>query len=355
MDTTPRTDGPMNNGLRDVPDAVVFVAAGGVVEALNPAAERLLGWSDHDARGAPWAEILRLRDGSGHLVGEIADPFEIAPRMATGSPEREYLLHRRDGTERWVAVRTRYVWDGDTLARVVVSLRDISRRRIVERSAYDLIATLAHDLRSPLTSVKGFTSTMLRNWERLPDAQKQHMLATIDFDADRMNRLLGDLLDFSRLEAGRLELKRTEVDIAALATRVVERVALDAKSHTLRATFPEPFPIVFIDMGKIEQVLVNLVENAVKHGDPGVIEVSGVVEADRVVLRVRDSGPGIEPAHVPYVFTKFYRKGTGNRHSGSGLGLYICKGVIEAHGGDIAIESTSPSGTVFAFSLPAET
>lgn len=348
----------MNDDLRNAPDALVVIGADRTVVSMNAAAERLLGVRAADAAGAPWAEILRLRDGTGHLVGEYHDPFEMAPPMATGSPEREHLLHRRDGSERWVALRTRYLWEGGVLTRVIVSLRDISRRRIVERSAYDLIATLAHDLRSPLTSVKGFTSTILRNWERLPDEQKQHMLQTIDFDADRMNRLLGDLLDFSRLEAGRLELRRVEIDLASLVKRVVDRVAMDAKAHTLRAEFPPDFPMVMADLGKVEQVVVNLVENAVKHGDPGEIVVSGEVvtgrDDSRVVIRVRDSGPGIEPAHVPYVFTKFYRKGTGNRHSGTGLGLYICKGVIEAHGGDIAIEETSPSGTVFAFSLPVE-
>lgn len=348
----------MSDDLRNVPDAVVIVDADRRIASLNAEAERLLGFSEAEAVGAPWAEILRLRDGTGHLVGESSDPFETAPPIATGAPEREHLLHRRDGSQRWVAVRARYLWQDGRLDRVIVSMRDISRRRIVERSAYDLIATLAHDLRSPLTSVKGFTSTILRNWERLPDEQKQHMLQTIDFDADRMNRLLGDLLDFSRLEAGRFEVRRIEVDLAGLVTRVVERVAMDAKAHTLTASFPENFPPVMADLGKIEQVVVNLVENAVKHGDPGKITVTGAVEGGRdfprVVVRVRDSGPGIEPAHVPYVFTKFYRKGTGNRHSGTGLGLYICKGVIEAHGGDIAIEETSPSGTVFAFSLPAE-
>src|SRR5260221_10213880 len=101
---------------------------------------------------------------------------------------------------------------------------------------------------------------MRRNWEKFNDKQKQEMLETIDWDADRMNRLLKDLLDLSRLEAGRLELKRQEVDVATLATTVAERVAMDAKHHTIKASFPSPFPVVFADPAKIEQVVVNLVE-----------------------------------------------------------------------------------------------
>jgi PAS domain S-box-containing protein len=341
--------------LDRLPDGVVLIGSDRTVSEMNRAAERLTGWRREEAVGRPYGEVLRLRHTAGFLVHERADPFTVAPRLATGSPEREYMLTCRDGTERWVAVRTAFGWRDGMLDEVVATIRDIGRRHRRERSAYDLIATLAHDLRSPLTSVKGFTSTLRRNWQKFNDKQKQDMLETIDWDADRMNRLLKDLLDFSRLEAGRLELKRQEVDLSSLATQVVERIAkTNGSTHTLKTDFPGGFPMISADLGKIEQVLVNLVENAVKHGDPGVVVVSGESGPSTVTVRVADSGPGIDPHHVPYVFTKFYRRGTGQRHAGSGLGLYICKGIIEAHGGQISIEHTDPSGTVFAFTLPLE-
>jgi PAS domain S-box-containing protein len=339
--------------LDRLPDAVVLVGADRTVTGMNAAAERLTGWTRDEAIGRPYGDVVRLRDLGGKLVHEDMDPFRSAPRIASGSPEREYMLHRRDGSERNAAVRTAYERDerGDVVG-LIATLRDSGRRHRSERSAYDLIATLAHDLRSPLTSVKGFTSTMLRNWERFSDEQKRNMLETIDWDADRMNRLLKDLLDLSRLESGRLEVKRQDLNVAELAVQVAERVAMDAKNHPISTEFPEPFPLVLADPGKIEQVLVNLVENAVKHGDPGPVRVTGQVADSSIVVRVADSGPGIERHHLPYLFTKFYRRGTGERHAGTGLGLYICKGIIEAHGGTIAIEHTDPSGTVFAFSLP---
>jgi PAS domain S-box-containing protein len=339
--------------LDSLPDAVVIVGGDRAIAQMNRAAERLTGWTRDEAAGRPWGDVVRLRDASGNLLHEIVDPFADASPMSSGSPEREYMLRRRGGGDRWVAVRTAYRRDsGGAVTQLVATIRDTNRRHRLERSAYDLIATLAHDLRSPLTSVKGFTSTMLRNWERFNDEQKQHMLHTIDWDADRMNRLLKDLLDLSRLEAGRLELKRQPVDVASLATQVAARVALDAPKYTVRAEFPAGFPVVDADPGKVEQVLVNLVENAVKHGDPGPVVVSGEASDGMVVLRVADAGPGIDAAHAPYVFTKFYRRGSGDRHAGTGLGLYICKGIIEAHGGEIEIERTSPAGTVFAFTLP---
>ena len=342
--------------LDRLPDGVVVVGPDRTITAMNGVAEHLTGWTRDEAIGRYWGDVVRLRATNGSILHEHADPFEVADPIAGGAPTREFMLHTRGGTERWVAVRASYRWDGSKLAEVVASIRDTSRGHHVELSAYDLIATLAHDLRSPLTSVKGFTATLMRNWAKFTDDQKLHMLATIDWDAERMNRLLRDLLDFSRLEAGRLELHRQEVDLSALAGDVATRVGREhEKTHTFAVTFPAEFPVVSADPGKVEQVLVNLMENAAKHGDPGPIVVTGGVDDGMVVVRVADSGPGIDPRHVPYVFTKFYRKGTGERNAGTGLGLYICKGIIEAHGGEIQIERTGPSGTVFGFTLPMET
>lgn len=345
----------MNNEILDqLPDGLVVVGADRCITVMNRAAERMTGWSRDDAIGKPYGDVVRLRDPRGGLVHESGDPFDGTPAISHGTPEREYLLARRGGDERWVAIRTSFIKEGERIVELVATIRDTNRRHRRERSAYDLIATLAHDLRSPLTSVKGFTSTILRNWDRFPDDQKRSMLQTVDWDADRMRRLLTDLLDLSRLEAGRLELKRQEVDIVELAEQLTERIQMEAKQHTLAVEFPEEFPVVNADRSKVEQVLVNLVENAVKHGDPGKVVVSGEVLNRQIVVRVADSGPGIDARHVPYVFTKFYRRGTGERHAGTGLGLYICKGIIEAHGGQISIEKTDASGTVFAFTLPLE-
>lgn len=344
-----------DQGFDRLPDGVVVVGPDHAIAGINRVAERLTGWLREEAIGRPYGEVLRIRDGAGMLVHEHADPFAHQPRMATGTPERTYKLYRRDGTERWVALRSAFGRDADgSIVSIIATMRDISRRRGAEQSAYELIATLAHDLRSPLTSVKGFTSTILRNWDRFGDDQKQHMLQTIEWDANRMNRLLTDLLDVARLESGRLELKRQEIDLVEIATAVAERIGMDADSHRIILDFPVGFPKVMADPGKMEQVLVNLVENAVRHGDPGTIAVAGEQRPEGLVVRVTDAGPGIDPGHLPYVFKKFYRPSRGERAKGTGLGLYICKGIVEAHGGEIVVERTAPSGTVFAITLPVE-
>jgi hypothetical protein len=347
----------MTDILDALVDGVVVVGADGTIRALNTAAERLTGWARGDAAGKPFGEVLPLMDAAGFLVHEREGAGAPPLRITTGTPERDYLLRRPDGADRWVAVRASYERDGNgRLSQTVVSIRDIGRRRRLERARADLVATVAHEIRSPLTSVKGFTSTLLHRWDRFNDEQKRVMLETINHDADRVTRLLTDLLDVSRLEAGRLELKRQEVDLASIAAEVAARLRKreEAGGHVLETSFPDDFPMLLADPGKIEQVITNLTENAIKYAVPGRVLLSGADMGGYALVRITDEGNGIDPRHLPHIFTKFYRRGAGERHSGTGLGLYICKGIIEAHGGQIWVERSGPDGTTFAFTLPKD-
>lgn len=340
--------------LDDLPVGVLVIGPLGTVEALNDRAARLTGWDAEEAIGRAWGEVLRLRDHAGRIVSEATDPYQAARPPVSGAPGRDYLLTRRDGGQVPVTARASYRFDGDKLAEVLVLFRDASPDRQRELTAYDLIATLAHDLRSPLTSIKGLAATMRLRWERLSDEQKLHMLRTMDYDADRMNRLLADLLAYTRLETRRLELRRQQVDLGALTRTVGESVARGTTTHQIVYDLPEDLPQIDGDLGKLEQVVQNLLENACKHGDPGPVTVSIRAEGARVLLRVADIGPGIEEATRPFIFSKFFHRRTRSRAIGTGLGLYICKGIVEAHGGEISVERSDPSGTVFAVSLPIE-
>ena len=346
----------MDDELLDaIPDAVIVVGDDRTVRTMNRAAERATGWSRAEAAGVVYGKVLPLRDASGFWVHERYDPFDGLLPTVTSTPEREYALQRRDGTEVPVALRASFVRDADRrLDEVVVVLRVSGRRKRLDRMRSDLISTVSHEIRSPLTSVKGFTSTLLAKWDRFSDEQKRVMLQTINYDADRVTRLLGDLLDVSRLEAGRLELKRQEVDVVALATDAVMRLRLDAEHHSLEVLFPDGFPKVTADPNRIEQVLMNLIENAIKYATAGKISVTGDDDGDHVTVRVADEGEGIPADHVPHIFGKFYRRGSGERRSGTGLGLYICKGIVEAHGGTLAVEKSDATGTTFSFTLPKD-
>ena len=217
--------------------------------------------------------------------------------------------------------------------------------------AMDIIATVSHELRSPLTSIKGYTALLLNRWDRLDDARKREMLAQVQTDADRVTRLITELLDISRLETGRLALRRELVDLSALAGSVVRTVAMSYPSLGAELAFPDDLPSVWADPDKVQQVLTNLVENAAKYADPTCLKLTGRVVDDEVVVSVADRGPGIPPAELPRVFERFFQHDHG-RPSGTGLGLWISRGLIEAHGGELRVDSVVDEGSTFSFSLP---
>jgi signal transduction histidine kinase len=234
-----------------------------------------------------------------------------------------------------------------------VSLRDAAHRARQERSRADLVSTVAHELRSPLTSVKGFTATLLARWGRFNDDQKRVMLETVNADADRVTRLITELLDVSRIEAGRLEMRRQVVDIVERAECLVAgRVAAGEPVGRFRIDRRGDLPEMWLDPDKIDQILGNLVENAVRHG-AGTVTI--VVEPERraegAAVTVRDEGAGIPPELASRVFRQFWR-GPDKRRGGTGLGLYIVKGLVEAHGGTITVDSAG-GGAAFRFTLPA--
>jgi signal transduction histidine kinase len=256
-------------------------------------------------------------------------------------------------TDRDLLVTANYVRDGDRrILRLVISLRDTAARARTERSGAELVSTVAHELRSPLTSVKGFTATLLTKWERFTDDQKKLMLQTVNSDADRVTRLISELLDVSRIEAGRLELRKQVVDIPAVVQRDLDaRVAAGESPERFRLNVTGDLPEMWVDPDKLAQVVGNLVENAVRHGS-GTVTVNVGPHDDGAEVTVSDEGEGIPPQAAGRIFTKFWRGGS---RGGTGLGLYIAKGIVEAHGGTIEAGRAPDGGAVLRFTLPAGT
>ncbi len=180
------------------------------------------------------------------------------------------------------------------------------------------------------------------------------MLAQVLADAERVTRLLTELLDISRLETGRLHLRRQLVDLAALARAVVEKVGREHEDLACELYFPDDLPRPYVDPDKVGQVLTNLVENAAKYGDPRRVSIIASVAAGTVTLAVADRGPGLPAAELPLVFTKFFRRNLA-RPDGAGLGLWLCRGLVEAHGGRLTVESEPGRGTTFRLTLPMTT
>uniref|UniRef100_A0AAU3H100 histidine kinase n=1 Tax=Streptomyces sp. NBC_01401 TaxID=2903854 RepID=A0AAU3H100_9ACTN len=340
-------------GPDDLPDGLVVADETGTVICFNAAAARITATPAAEALGRALGQALPLEDLKGRRWWDLTDPYGgLATRV--GQPERNLLLP--GGRE--VLVSARYVRESPTgpVRRLVVSLRGTEARRRTERSHAELIATVAHELRSPLTSVKGFTATLLAKWERFTDDQKRLMLETVDADANRVTRLIAELLDISRIDSGRLELRRQPVDISAAVERHIQAhiAAGQAPDRFLVRTGP-PLPALWADPDKVDQVLGNLLENAVRHGEGTVtIDIApapapGKNDESGTAVTVSDEGPGIPEESMGRVFTRFWR---GSKRGGTGLGLYIVKGIVEAHGGAITVARAPGGGAEFRFILP---
>jgi PAS domain S-box-containing protein len=344
---------PLDTATLDrLPDAVIGVDATRRIAAVNTAAVRLTGYPAKALLGAPCADLLGARDGAGRALWDKGWPPALALRGTRTLTEQAVTLRRADGSDvRTSVTGTCCRGAGGQLEGVVLVLRDSARRDSDGAAGIEIVATVSHELRSPLTSVKGYTSLLLNRWGQLTDDQKQMMLGQVNHDADRVTRLVTELLDISRLETGRLVLRRQAVALDRLARLVIEKVRLEYPELGVSLDFPDEYPDAWADVDKVEQVLTNLLENACKYASPQGMVVHGEFTTREVSLRVADRGEGIPTEDLRKVFTKFFRRSEG-RPTGSGLGLWISRGLVEAHGGRLVATSSLGNGTTFRFSLP---
>jgi signal transduction histidine kinase len=338
--------------LDALPDGVLVLDAALTVSELSPAMARLAGQDQDDLVGRGAGEILEWHDADGERADGTHWPAPARLRRVRTIAVQTVTL-KRPGEERVpVTIAGTYLRDDAGLVTgAVVTVRPPARGGNRQPSGVEIVSTVSHELRSPLTSVKGYTSLMLNRWDRLADDQKKMMLEQVNHDADRVTRLITELLDISRLETGRLILRRQMVDLPRLAASVVEKVSMEYPELEARADFPESFPKVYADPDKIEQVLTNLVENACKYASPQGLRIDGLWSPDSVSVGVHDRGEGIPESDLPKVFTKFFRRSVG-RPTGSGLGLWISRGLVESHGGELRAESKEGHGSTFRFTLP---
>jgi len=310
-----------------IADGVLLTDPYGRVTAINRALESLTGWTEADASGRPYADVLPV----------------------TG----EQLLTRY-GRKVPVVVSSAPILDpGGRVVGGVDVIRDVSREREIDEVKSALISTVSHELRTPLTLIHGFAELLvLRD---MPIERRRSAAEEILEASRRLARLIDDLLSVSRMESGRLVLDPRPLDLAAVVERMLSPFRAMATTHTLRAKLPGALPVVWGDPDKVEQILTNLVGNAIKYSPEGG-EVLVTVEhnEDSVQVSVRDQGIGMSPRDMGQLFEKFYRvdRDEVRRAGGTGLGLYITKRLVEMHGGHIWAESWPGVGSVFAFTLP---
>jgi signal transduction histidine kinase len=231
----------------------------------------------------------------------------------------------------------------------------LEAQRELARMQDEFVSTVSHELRTPLGFIKGYTTTLLRNDAEWDSAARLEFLKIIDEEADRLRELIDNLLDSSRLESGTLSMTLEPVRLSTLLRDTVSRAQALYPGMPLRIDVPDQLPIMQVDATRLSQVLDNLLSNADKYAQGAEVTVSARVEGPAVVVRVRDLGPGIPPQHQSRLFERFFRvPGAKSMIRGTGLCLYICRKIVEAHGGEILVEGVAGGGTCFAFSLPLE-
>jgi two-component system phosphate regulon sensor histidine kinase PhoR len=317
------------------------------VRLMNSAARHIFGVPGDDGTGKPFSQVVR-DEGVHDLVRScLKGDAEASAELSVYSPD-----------ERIYQVQTALLrGDNGDVSGVVATLHDITELRGVERMKTEFVSTVSHELRTPLTSIKGFIRTLLEDTQGYYDREMQtEFYRIIDSECDRLVRLISDLLNLSRIETGRaLELVLTEVDLGTTVDRIVESQRSYATNHEFDVLVPDDLPTITADQDKIEQVLTNLLSNAVKYSpDGGKITIHAREVGDHVAVSVTDQGIGVPEDHLDKLFTRFHRVDSRDtrKQYGTGIGLYLVKHLVDAHQGEVTVESTMGQGSTFTFVLP---
>ncbi|NLN75502.1 MAG: GAF domain-containing protein [Armatimonadetes bacterium] len=337
--------------IESVYAGIVMVHQNGRVMQMNSSARTMFGVDQGERLTGDYVSIVKNEAVQALINKALEETDELEEEISMTVPGD-------DENERIYQVQTALVRGEDqSVIGVVAIFNDITEIRSIERMKTAFVSTVSHELRTPLTSIKGFISTLLQDVDGFYDADTVHEFYTIiDQECDRLTRLISDLLNVSRIEAGRaLDLNPGQVNLS----EVVEKVVAAQKSYTNKHEFEidlDPnLPTIVADNDKVDQILTNLTNNAVKYSPKGgIITVTGKPEDGVVRISVSDQGMGIPKEHIEKLFDRFHR--IDNRDTrkvgGTGIGLYLVKHLVEAHGGKIWVESEEGQGSSFIFELP---
>jgi signal transduction histidine kinase len=247
--------------------------------------------------------------------------------------------------------------DDGTALGGVISARDIHARKEAEELQSTFLSVISHELQTPIAIIKGYADLLREEGRALPPDKMRQKLAIIGEESDRLSKMVEHLLYASRIQAGGLKLNPEPVALAPLANRVVQRLGGLSVKHALQVSMPADLPAVLGDYERLEEVLVNLVENAIKYSPKGgTVTIAARFTSDEVIVSVADQGIGVALEDRDRLFERFSRLDSRlvRQMKGTGLGLFICKSIVEAHGGRIWAEAASGGGSRFSFSMPRE-
>ena len=340
QDQTNRLEAILNN----LQDGVILLGARYRVVHSNPAAQRLLDLQG-DANGRFLLEVVPNTDLEEKVRQVLAGGGVASQEVRRGLREEVVLL-----------VQIAPVLDEKGITGALLVLRDVTRERRLERSRVEFVANASHELQTPLTAIRGFAETLLDGMLEGPAASKR-FVEIIHREALRLSELVDDLLDLSKIESGHAPIAQKALDLAALAHEVAQRMEVRLTERNLRLDyeFPSGLPAALADRSQIARVYMNLLDNAVKYTPAGgVITMGAEDRGTHLSAYVRDTGAGIPAQDQARIFERFYRvdKARSRDSGGTGLGLAIVKHIVEAHGGQVGVQSEPGAGTTITFTIP---
>lgn len=345
----------LNAILEHTADGVMILTASHKITVFNQALTKMTGIIAADAIGHKHDEIIHLSRLTSKLSLAQAEsqgwPLPGSPPLYV-----EGDLGQPKGKRLSVGITYAPLWSSEgRLVNIIANVRDITRFREAEEMKSTFISVISHELKTPVALIKGYAGTLRRedaNWDR--DTLNES-LAVIEEESDHLNDLINNLLDASRLQVGALKLDIGFVALDELASSLVEKFRTQTGVHLLVTDFPPDFPSVPGDKERLRQVLANLLNNAIKYSpNGGAIRVGGVVQSDQVQVFVEDEGIGLAQEDHDRIFGRFARvdNALSRKTQGAGLGLYLVRAIVEAHGGRVWVESVPDRGSSFYFSLP---
>lgn len=330
--------------LQSMSSGLLVISKGERIQLLNSSASKVLG-IDASAIGKSYTQV-------------IADA-EIREFLAKAILENEETAREFQISERYYQAQTAKVRDEkNAIIGLLVVLNDVTELRNVERMKSDFVSTVSHELRTPLTAIKGFVRTLIDDptGEFYDQETRLEFYGIIDSECDRLVRLISDLLNVSRIERGLpVHLNYSEVDVKALVEKCINFQRSYTEKHEFIIDCPDDISSIIGDQDKMDQILTNLISNSIKYSpNGGEIKVSITEESDKLVFAISDHGMGIPEENIEKVFQRFYRVASGDAQSvgGTGIGLFLVKSLVQAHGGDIWVDSSYGKGSTFYFTLP---
>ena len=326
---------------------VLVVGADSRVRLMNSAARHMFGISADDGTGKPLSQVIEDEAVHELIRSCLSGNSEATAELSVFSPE-----------ERIYQVQTACLTsDNGDVAGVIATFNDITELRSVERMKSEFVSTVSHELRTPLTSIKGFIRTLLDDTDGYYDRDTQmEFYNIIDAECDRLVRLISDLLNLSRIESGRaLDLVLSEFDLAEVINQVVESQRSYTHRHEFEIIVQDDLSNFTADRDKIDQILTNLLSNAIKYSpDGGKITVHARDVGDNVAVSISDEGIGVPEEQISRLFTRFHRVDSrdSRKQYGTGIGLHLVKHLVEAHKGEVSVESELGAGSTFTFVLP---